>query len=112
MPTMILTFAWLLTATTHVAAPTPTSASLVALTATSFPQPILVALAPGNDSDESGWLLFETDTDEETDSETDSWISSPHQSWPAVRSPFGFVVSNPHPVVLACSALRSPRLRC
>ncbi len=120
MPTTMLTLAWLFVATTQFAA-SPSLAVSVAgsslassLDATALqPAPLsLVGPLAGDEPDEAGWLLFESDNDEETDDTKEFGIGSPSMSWPKARSPFGVVVSNPHPTILPRSALRSPVLRC
>ena len=120
MPTTMLTLAWLFAATTHLAAtPSATApAARIAIASTSDAtarQPALLGMVgrlTGDESDQSGWLLFESDNDEETDDTDEFGIISLLVSWPKPRSPFGVIVSNPHLTILPRSALRSPVLRC
>ena len=111
MPTMILTLAWLLTATTHLAtAPAVDLASnpSVAPVVNPADQPHWLGVLADPIGDEANWL-FEAESD---DDETDPAAPPTTWDWPAARSPFGVTASNPHPTIVPRSALRSPVLRC
>ena len=113
MPTMILTFAWLLAATTTVvAAPAPAAITSDVVAFTPVVMPTVVGVPLGGAESQPGWLLFESDTDEETDDTDDAGLDPRPTTWPEPRMPFGVAGSNPHPTVLPRSALRSPILRC
>ncbi len=114
MPTMILTLAWLLTATTCSVAPSPAGS-----TSTSSRAELISPAAPASaftlvstiDPSEAGWLLSESDN-EETDDDDDSGVSQPALTWPDHRAPFGVVGSSSRPTFLARSARRARVLRC